>query len=263
LDGTFPSRAQTIHGFVQGMLASYSQEETREFLLKQGGMAPRRVDTLLTPVEAEVRYLFNERLKSDWSMSPKMIMFVLMIASPLLCAVGIVREKESGAIANIYASTISPLEYLLGKVAPYVGVSALNAIFLWLLAIILFGAPFKGNPGLFLAGSILYVICTTGIGLLVSVLVRTQVAAVLVTFVITTLPSVLYSGIFVPVEFMGQGARIVANSLPAIHFTTIVVGSFLKGVGLDVLWENYLVLGLYAVGLFGLGWLTFTKRPGR
>ncbi|MFW6235384.1 MAG: ABC transporter permease [Desulfovibrionales bacterium] len=262
LDGIFPSRAQTVQGYVEGMLQDFSRLEARKFLLT-GGMSPNRAQTLAQPVEPQVRYMFNQRLESNLSMAPKMIMFVLMIASPLLSAVGIVREKESGAIANIYASTITPLEYLLGKITPYVAVSALNSVVLWALAVLLFGAPFKGNPFLFFAACMIYVVCTTGIGLIVSVLVRTQVAAVLVTFVVTTMPTVIYSGVFVPLDSMDRGAQAVAYMLPAIHFTTIVVGTFLKGVGFSVLWDNFLVLGLYAIGLFGIGWLKFTKRPTR
>ena len=113
----------------------------------------------------------------------------------------------------------------------------------------------------FFAASILYVICTTGIGLIVSVLVETQVAAALVTFIVTVVPSVFYSGIFVPISSLNEGARIVARLLPAMYYTNIVTGCFLEGVGFKVLWKDVLVLAVYAVFLFAIGYSRFHKRP--
>jgi ABC-2 type transport system permease protein/ribosome-dependent ATPase len=99
------------------------------------------------------------------------MMRVLMISPPFLTVLGVVREKESGSIFNIYSSTVSRGEFLIGKIAPYVGISTLNVVVLWLLAEYFFGAPFKGSSWFFFAASVIYVICTAGIGLLVSVLV--------------------------------------------------------------------------------------------
>ena len=132
---------------------------------------------------------------------------------------------------------------------------------LWLIATRVFGAPFRGDPLFFFAASILYVICTTGMGLIVSVLVGTQVAAALVTFIVTVVPTVFYSGMFVPISSLGQGGRIVARLLPAMYYTDIVTGCFLKGVGFKVLWSDVLVLAVYAATLFAIGYSDFTKGP--
>jgi ABC-2 type transport system permease protein/ribosome-dependent ATPase len=175
--------------------------------------------------------------------------------------VGVVREKEGGSIVNVYASTITPLEYLLGKVTPYIAVSSINAVLMWVMAVHVFGAPFKGSGPLFLAACVIFAACTTGIGLIVSSLTRSQVAAVLITFVVTTVPSVQFSGIFTPVSFLEGGAKIIAYSLPAMHFVDIIAGLFMKGVGLDILWTNYAVLLGYAVVLLAIGVAAFSKRP--
>ncbi len=241
--------------------AAFSSQLLSDHVARTHGLDRDVARGMLEPIEAQVRCLYNPSLKSDWSLAPRLMMMVLMICPPLLTAMGVVREKETGAIYNIYSSTITRGEYLLGKLAPYIGISILNIGVLWLVTVIVFGAPFKGGVVFFFAASILYVLCTTGMGLVVSVLVRTQVAAILITFIITVVPSVFYSGIFVPVPSLSEGARVVAHLLPAMYYTDIVAGCFLKGVGFEVLWQEVLVLAAYAAVLSAIGYSMFHKRP--
>jgi ABC-2 type transport system permease protein/ribosome-dependent ATPase len=262
IDGTFPFRAQTTIGYVAGINRSFNTRLLSDYLARTNGVSHERSLRILNPIEVEVRYLYNQSLKSDWSLTPRLMMIVLMICPPLLTSMGVVREKETGAIYNIYSSTITRGEYLLGKLSPYVGVSILNVLVLWLLAARVFGAPFKGDALFFFAASILYVICTTGMGLTVSVLVRTQVAATLITFICAVVPSVFYSGIFVPIPALGKGAKIVAHMLPAMYYTNIVTGCFLKGIGLKMLWGDVTVLAAQTAALSAIGYLMFSKRPG-
>jgi ABC-2 type transport system permease protein/ribosome-dependent ATPase len=109
----------------------------------------------------------------------------------------VVREKESGSIFNIYSSTVSPGEFLIGKLAPYVAISFTNGLILWALAVGLYGTPFKGDPVL-RPRQLLYVVCTTGLGLVISMLVQTQVAAMIVASIVSIIPAVLYSGCCCP-----------------------------------------------------------------
>ena len=261
IDGTFPFRAETTKAYVVGVNASFNTGLLADYLARTRGVSPERAREILEPVGARVRSLYNQSLKSDWSLAPKLMMIVLMICPPLLTAMGVVREKETGAIYNVYSSTITRGEYLLGKLSPYVVVSILNIVVLWVIAARVFGAPFKGSALFFFGASILYVICTTGVGLVVSVLVRTQVAATLITFIITVVPSVFYSGIFVPIPFLDKGARVVARLLPAMYYTDIVTGCFLKGTGAQYLWKDAAVLAGYAAALFAVGYAMFHKRP--
>jgi ABC-2 type transport system permease protein/ribosome-dependent ATPase len=261
IDGAFPFRAQTIKGYVMGINSAYSAGLLADYLAQKKGMSRERALEMLQPLTLEVRHLYNQGLESDWSMAPKLIGFLLMVCPPLLTALGVVREKETGAIYNIYSSTITRAEYLTGKLTPYVVVSALNSLILWAIAIKVFDAPFKGAPLFFLAASILYVVCTTGIGLMVSVLVETQVAATLVTFITTVIPAVLYSGMLVPVASLDKAAQTVAHMLPAMYYTDIILGCFLKGVGPRVLWKDVVVLAFYAAALFATGYFMFRKRP--
>lgn len=194
-------------------------------------------------------------------MVPGLVMFVLMLSSPLLTALGIVREKETGSIYNIYSSTVTRIEFLAGKLLPYVLISLVNAVVLWIMATLWFGVPFKGDPAFFLLASLVFVLSSTGIGLFVSLLVRTQIAALIVTIVVSMIPTILFSGLIVPVSSLSPGSQIQAHLFPGMYYTNIVRGTFLKGVGLEVLWVDVLALAVYAAVLRIVGYRLFTKRP--
>ncbi len=263
VDGMFPYRAQTLKGYLDAIGAEWNRELLVAFLGRTRGVTPERAAELAAPVRLQTRYLFNQALKSDWSMASGLMMLVLMVSPPFLTALGVVREKESGSIYNIYASTVSRGEFILGKLIPYVGVSCFNILVLWWIATAVFHAPFKGDPFFYYLASVVYVICTAGIGLLVSILVRTQVAAVLLTMVITFIPAMLYSGLLVPVESMSAEARFQARLFPPYWYLQIAWGAFLKGLGWRSLWLPVALLAGYAALLWTLGLALFHKRPTR
>ena len=261
LDGTFPLHADTTRGYVIAVNRSFTQELLADFLARTRGIAPAEARRLAEPVTLETRYLYNEEVRSTWSMVPALIMFSLMVASPLLTALGVVREKETGSIYNIFSSTASKAEFLIGKLAPYVAISAMNVALLWVIAVWHFRVPFKGSATVFFAASLLFVLCSTGIGLVVSLLVRTQMAALIITIIIAMVPTLLFSGFLVPVSSLSPGAQVQAHLFPGMYYTDVVRASFLKGLGLKTLWTNLLALAGLAVGLWLVAYHLFTKRP--
>jgi len=261
IDGTFPFRAQTAKGYVIAINAATNTELMAKWIAHKQGMMLEQATAMVSPVRLELRYLYNQELKSRWSVAAALVMFILMVSPPFLTALGVVREKENGSIYNIYTSTVTRGEFLIGKLLPYIGISVINVFILWFMATALFEAPFKGDPLFFLLASVVYVICTTGIGLLVSLLVQTQVAAMIMTAIITVVPSVLYSGLLIPVSSLEAAAQVEAHLFPAMYYTNIVLGSFIKGVGFEVLWGNALMLVVYATALWLLSFFLFRKRP--
>lgn len=261
IDGTFPFRALTAKGYVTAINAAVNLDALSAHFSALTGASRDSVRAALQPLRIETRYLYNQEVKSIWSIAPKLIMVILMLSPPFLTALGVVREKESGAIYNVYSSTLSRGEYLIGKLLPYVAISVVNACALTAFALLLFGAPFKGDPLFFLLSTILYVVCTTGIGLLVSVMVNTQVAAMVGTAIVTVVPAVLYSGMIIPIPSLSAVASVIAHLLPGMYYAEIAMGSFLKGVGFASLWQDMLILALYATALFTAGFLAFHKRP--
>ena len=261
LDGTFPLHTDIAKGYVIAINQAFTQERLIDFLRRSRGLTQEQAGVLVRPLGVEVRYLYNEEVRSTWSMVPALVMFTLMLASPLLTALGVVREKETGSIYNIYSSTVSRAEFLTGKLLPYIVISLVNVLVLWLIAVGLFHVPFKGNFLLFFSASVLFVCCTTGIGLLISLLVQTQMAALIITMVVAMIPTILFSGLLVPVASLTRGAKIQAHLYPAMYYTDIVRGSFLKGVGADVLWIDLLALAIFAAAMSVVTYRLFTKRP--
>ena len=261
IDGTFPLRTDIVKGYVIAINSAFSEEQLVEYFSRRSGISVEQAEAQARPIRLEVRYLYNEEVRSTWSMVPALVMFTLMLSSPLLTALGIVREKETGSIYNIYSSTVSRFEFLAGKLLPYVVISSVNVGVLWIIATQWFEVPFKGSLPFFLAASLVFVLSSTGIGLLVSLLVRTQIAALIVTMVVSIIPTVLYSGLIVPVSSLSPGSQIQAHLFPGMYYTNIVRGAFLKGVGLEVLWTDVLALAVYAAILRSVGYRLFTKRP--
>ena len=261
VDGTFPLRTDIVKGYVIAINSAFSEERLAAYFSRRRGIAVEQAEALVRPIKLEVRYLYNEEVRSTWSMVPALVMFTLMVSSPLLTALGIVREKETGSIYNIYSSTVTRFEFLAGKLLPYVAISSLNAVVLWCMATLWFRVPFKGSLPFFLAASVVFVLCSTGIGLLVSLLVRTQIAALVITMVASMLPTILYSGLIVPVSSLSSGSQFQAHLFPGMYYTNIVRGTFLKGIGLEVLWVDVLALAIYALILRTVGYQLFTKRP--
>ncbi len=262
IDGIFPYRAQVNKGYVSAINAHFSTWLLENYLMERG-FSQEAARRTIQPVRLETRALYNQAVRSRWSMGSGLIMLVLMFSPPFLTALGIVREKEQGSIYNIYASPVSAGEFLLGKLLPYVFLSCINVFLLWILATGLFGAPFKGDPVFFLGASLLFIICTTGIGLLISLLARTQAAAAILAMVLTFIPAILYSGLLVPVESMDAATRFQAQLFPAFYYLQIVWGTFLKGLGGSVLWDKVLILGFYALIVWLIGLYSFHKRPKR
>jgi len=261
IDGTFPLRTDIVKGYVIAINSAFSGERLVNYLARRSGISVEQAETQVHPIKVEVRYLYNEEVRSTWSMVPALVMFTLMVSSPLLTALGIVREKETGSIYNIYSSTVTRFEFLAGKLLPYVVISSVNAVVLWIIATQWFEVPFRGNLLFFLAASLIFVLSSTGIGLVVSLLVRTQIAALVITMVLSMLPTILYSGLIVPVSSLSRGSQIQAHFFPGMYYTNIVRGAFLKGVGLEVLWIDVFALAVYAVILRSVGYRLFTKRP--
>lgn len=262
LDGTFPYRAQTAKGYSIAITQSFSDELVTAHLARTLGTSPEEARRLISPIGLEVRYLYNQEVRSLWFLAPSLIMFVLILSPPLLTALSVVREKETGSIYNVYSSTAGRGEFIAGKLLPNILISCVNAVLLWLMATQLFQAPFKGDFGFLALVTVLYLLCTTGIGLLVSLLVTTQIAALLITVILTIVPTMLYSGMFVPVSSLTAEAQIEAHLFPAMYYNNVVLGVFLKGVGMDRLWPEVAALALYAVVLLTAGWALFRKRPG-
>jgi ribosome-dependent ATPase len=258
IDGAMPTRGETIRGYVQEMHLLWLQEVARRRLgqRQQLGVGQRQ---LVTPATIELRYRYNPDVKSLPAMVPAVIPLLLLLIPAMLATLAVVREKDLGSIINFYVTPTTRLEFLLGKQLPYVVLGMLNFLMMTALAVTLIGVPMKGDFWTAAAGALLYVGCTTGIGLFVSTLTRTQVAALFATTVLTLIPASNFCGLIDPVSSLEGFGRFVGNIYPTAYFITISRGTFNKALGFAGLYGSFLPLLIAIPVLIGLS-AAFLKK---
>jgi ribosome-dependent ATPase len=242
IDGAMPTRAETVRGYVQGMHGQWLAAKARESG-RTGAAAPATV---------EVRYRYNPDIKSLMAMVPGMIPVLLMMIPAMLAALSVVREKELGSITNFYVTPTTRVEFLLGKQTPYILLSLMSFLLLVLLAVAVFRIPLKGSFMALTVGAFLYVSAATAFGLLVSTFMRSQVAAIFGTAILTILPAVNFSGLTDPVSALEGFGRILGEVYPTTYFLTIARGTFSKALGFPELMPSFLPLLMATPILVGL-----------
>lgn len=250
VDGAMPYRGETVRGYVEGMHQQYVQQIIREAT----GMVPAY------PVNIVSRYRYNQDVKSIYAMVPAVIPLLLIFIPSILMALGVVREKELGSITNLYVTPVTRLEFLLGKQLPYVAVAMISFLLLLIQSQLVFNVPIKGSlPALCLA-ALLYVIVTTGFGLLVSTFTNTQIAALFGTAVMSMLPTVSFSGLTSPVSSLEGAGYWIGQCFPATYFLIISRGIFTKALDFIDLWPHFLALAAFIPVLTALSVVLLRKQ---
>lgn len=225
VDGAMPQRAETLIGYVNGMHVHWLTQRARDLL---GGAASAGFNI-------ETRFRYNPNIESLISMAPAVIPLLLLLIPAILSTLSVVREKDLGSIVNFYVTPVTRLEFLLGKQMPYLALGVVNALLLWLFALLVFRVPFTGSFAAFALAAVLYVGFSTAFGLLVSTFMSSQIAAIFGTTLMTIIPAVQFSGMIDPVSSLqGLGAWI-GSVYPTTYFNIIARGTFSKGLMLDQL----------------------------
>ncbi|HVN71784.1 MAG TPA: ribosome-associated ATPase/putative transporter RbbA [Desulfomonilia bacterium] len=232
IDGTMPFRAETTKNYVDAVHLSYLND------LADLSSAP----VGHTSARVQPRYWYNPLVRSRFAIVPGLLAVVLMLVPAMLTAIGVVREKELGSITNFYSSPMTRLEFLWGKQIPYVVITALTFLILLGVVRFVFGIPFKGSGSALVVGAMLYIITSTGIGLLISTFTQTQIASLVAAFVVTIVPSFDFSGLTTPASTLIGGAKFMSWIFPARYFLNISVGTFTKGIGFPELVWNFVSL---------------------
>ncbi|HSZ53278.1 MAG TPA: ribosome-associated ATPase/putative transporter RbbA [Caulobacteraceae bacterium] len=250
VDAALPFRAETARSYVEASTSQFEQRWRQDRGIPQ---APQ-------PVKVNVRALYNQSFSSIYAMVPGDIMLLLMLIPSMLTALSVVRERELGSIANFYAAPATKSEFLLGKQLPYVVVSLIQFASLVVLAVLLFQVPVKGSLLTLALGGVIYVLASTGFGLLISVFAATQTAAIFAAAIIAILPAVQFSGLFVPVSSLTGTAALAAKIFPSTYFQAVSVGTFTKALGFNTLWPNIVALAVIAVAYFSLSAILLKKQ---
>ena len=249
-DGAMPTRAETVRGYVRAM----HQMWLIDMAMHRLGIKMAAASTV------ETRYRYNPDVKSLPAMVPAILPMLLMMIPAMLTALSVVREKELGSIINLYVTPVTRSEFLLGKQLPYIVLAMINFFLLAILAVTVFGVPIKGSFASLTLAALIFVVASTGFGLLASTFTNSQIAAMFVTMIGTIIPCVQFSGLLNPVSSLeGLGAWI-GRIYPATHFLTISRGVFSKALGLTDLMHSFWPLLVAVPVILGLAIMLLKKQ---
>ncbi|MGY8056948.1 ribosome-associated ATPase/putative transporter RbbA [Klebsiella pneumoniae] len=253
VDGAMPNRAETVRGYVQAMHLAWLQEMA-------GRQSSPQRDTSL--ISIETRYRYNPDVKSLPAIVPAVIPLLLMMIPAMLSALSVVREKELGSIINLYVTPTTRSEFLLGKQLPYIVLGMFNFFLLCALSVFFFGVAHKGSFLTLTLAALLYVTIATGLGLLISTFMKSQIAAIFGTAIITLIPATQFSGMIDPVASLEGPGRWIGQIYPTSHFLTIARGTFSKALNISDLWGSFIPLLIAVPLVLGLSVLLLKKQEG-
>jgi ABC-2 type transport system permease protein len=256
VDGSDPNTAGHAITHVVSRTDAFGAQRLTALLERQGLVPPEDMAT----VDLRVRTWYNPSLSYIDGMIPALIAVVLSMPA-VAAALAISREKEWGTYEALVATPIGRVELLVGKLLPYVGSGMISAVLCAAVAIGWFGVPLKGGYLAFLALTLDFLLATLAIGVLISVFVRSQQAAMIIALLVFLFPGFFLSGILIPLSAMGV-MKLESYMMPTTHYVLINRGLFNKGVGIGTLWPYALALAVVAVLALLVSVLVFKKRVG-
>jgi ABC-type multidrug transport system permease subunit len=256
IDGTEPQSGN----FAVDQIAARAQAFANQTLgqkLQAQGMALEA----LQPLDLRVQTWYNPSMKPRNDLIPGLISMVLGFPA-LSVALTLAHEREHGTLEQLMATPIGRAELMLGKMLPYILVGLASVVLIPLLAMAWFHVPFNGNFALFFGLSVIFLFSVLSMGIVVGVFMRTQAAALALSFLVIFFPGFFLTGIFFPLASMPDEIRLESLALPGTHYAIITRGVFLPGVGLDVLWPYALMMAFLGVVFTGVAALFFRKKLG-
>jgi ribosome-dependent ATPase len=250
LDGANPARANTARSYAEGITQSFVRS------IVQHETAPARPQA----VNLEPRFFYNQDFRSVYAMTPGVIMFLIMMILAMTTALGVVREREIGSIINLAVSPATTGSFLVGKFLPYVAIGIVLLLAMICLAVFGFGLTIKGSLAALLFGGFLYIIAATTFGILVSSLLRSQVAAVFACSILTIMPALSFSGFLQPISNLSPTAQIIGLGFPSSWFQQISIGVFAKGLPFEAFLVTYAALALFPYVYLSLAILLLQKQ---
>jgi ABC-2 type transport system permease protein len=237
-DATDPNQATTLINYASSIIMDYQNE------LNKTNKLPYTINT-------EMRMLYNPELKGAYSSVPGVMGMILLLISAMMTSISIVREKELGTMEILLVSPMKPWLVVISKVVPYFIISIINVITILLLSVFALGMPINGSLILLFSATIIYIFCALSLGILISTVTQTQQAAMLVSLLGLMLPVVMLSGYAFPIANMPWVLQIISNIVPAKWYIIIVKSVMIKGLGLEQIWKELLIiLGMTGAFLF-------------
>lgn len=247
VDGSDANTATIVLAYSRAVVQSYSLRAELD-----GSVLER-------PLTAQTRVWYNEDLSSRNMIVPGLVAVIMMIIAAMLTSLTIAREWERGTMEQLAATPVSRLEVVLGKLLPYVGIGLIDVVASAVLGVALFGVPFRGDPLLLMALSLLFTVGGLALGMFISAAAGSQLLASQVAMILTFLPAFLLSGFMYPISIMPKALQLLSSIVPARYFLVVTRGIFLKGVGVEVLRLQGLLMLAFAVVGVALATASFRK----
>ena len=250
VDATEPNTGSAVRAYIEAVIRGFEREKVVRL----------KADTTGVRISATTRMKFNPTRESSNIFVPGLMAFVLTILASLMTAISLTREKETGTIEALLVSPLRPWSIIIGKVLPYLAIGVAAAVAIIVEARLVFGVPLRGSAVLLVAEALLFILASLALGILVSTRTSSQRVAMMGAMLGSMLPNILLSGFIFPIESMPWPLQLMSRVVPGQWFVTVARGIMLKGVGLEYLWKETLILAGMSVVLLAVSTRAFKAR---
>lgn len=254
VDATNSNTALIASGYISQIALGFTQRYQQDRI---GRIAPQLAE-VIPQVGLEPRPWYNPGLSSRWFFVPGVIGSLTLVLVVTLTAFAIVREREIGTLEQIMVTPIRPAEFILGKTLPFFLIGLFDVSLIAAVGTLWFRIPFRGHFTVLLTGSVLFIVCMLGVGLLISTVSSTQQQAMVTAFFFI-MPAIAFSGFGFPISTMPHWMQMLTYAVPLRYFLIVLRGSYLKGVGFEILWPQMAAMAGLGVGLLTVAILRFHK----
>ena len=241
VDGSDANTATIAIGYAQGVTNGYNSVLLLKALQKKGGKA------VAMPLDGKLRVWFNQNMQAKNYIVPGLIAVIMMVIASLLTSLTIAREWENGTMEQLITTPLKPLELIIGKLTPYFVIGMLDVALAVLMGRFLFDVPLRGNAALVFGMAALFLPGALAMGMLISIITRSQLLASQLAMVLTFLPSFLLSGFMYAIANMPEPIQVLTHLIPSRYFVTILKNVYLKGAGLEIIWAEAVFLFFFGV----------------
>ena len=246
-DGTEPNQASMLTGYASGILGSYQQELMQEY----------KIPFQIAPT---VKMLYNPQAKSAYNFVPGVMGLILILICAMMTSIAIVREKETGTMEILLSSPLKPIYIILAKAVPYLILSLVNLITILVLSVYVLEVPIAGSLFWLMTVSFIFIFLALSLGLLISTMVNTQMAAMLASGMGLMMPVMLLSGMMFPIESMPEILQWISSIVPARWYIEAVKKIMIQGVEIQYVVKELSILVTMTIALVLISLSQFKTR---
>ncbi len=254
LDGSDANTATLALAYIEATANRYSEAIAIDRLARSGSPRPG------SPIDLRPRAWFNADLESRNYIIPGLIAVIMMVIAALLTSLTVAREWERGTMEQLISTPVSGGDLIAGKLLPYIAIGMLDVLLSVVMGRVVFGVPLRGSAALVFGASVVFLVGALALGLLISIVTRSQLLASQLAMVLTFLPSFLLSGFMYSISNMPTPVQAVTYLVPAKYFVSLLKGIYLKGIGLDVLALEAVLLAAFSTVVVTVARLRFRKQ---